>query len=278
MWSNKAPWQKKGREPKTRVVNNVDKKSRDYLFLERIRALEEKLAKARTPHTRLQYSNDLAREKHALWDCYEKLVIRMKFELIALCNRHKFDLGPELDEYDSRAYEKFERVVEMIDMKKWYPLRKKALIYCSLWGYLSSMNRDLVEEYINRGKSTVRITPFLGIGNDDAATAVTNLDVHCAEHYRSMEDETFRGIVQQVFAETMRALEARMKPHQLEMWRLKKEGATATAICAQYHVKPKDFKAFVTNATDEFKKLVPRVSARLGNRMSYEEMVQELAA
>jgi len=274
-YNNNAPWQRRGKESKTRVVNNIDKKTRDYLFLERIRAIEDKLAKARTDATRKKYAEELAAERHALWTCYNKLIIKMKFELIGICNKYKYDMREEIEEYESRAYEKFEIVVDKIDMKLWYPLRAKALLFAPLWGRLSSMNRDLVADYIKNNKNTTRVKELAG-KNDEKSSSVTNLDVHSAAHYVSIEDVSYKGIVKEIFAEAMRVLEAKMTKEQLELWRAKKDGATATAICKQFQVRPKDFKAFVDSSTEQFKALVPKVSKRLGNQISYNELAEEL--
>jgi hypothetical protein len=274
-YNNNAPWQRRGKESKTRVVNNVDKKSRDYLFLERIRAIEDKLAKARTDATRKKYTEELVAERHALWTCYSKLVAKMKYELIGTCNKYKYDMREEIAEYESRAYEKFEVAVDKVNMKLWYPLKAKALLFAPLWGRLSSMNRDLIADYIKNSKNTVRVRELAG-KNEEKSSSVTNLDVHSAAHYVSVEDGSYKGIVKEVFAEAMKVLEAKMTKEQLDLWQAKKDGNTATSICKQFQERPKDLKAFVDSSAEKFKALVPMVSKRLGNWMSYEELAEEL--
>jgi hypothetical protein len=202
----------------------------------------------------------------------------MRNELIECCRRNKFEVpievNKEYDEYVGLAYEKFERTVASIDMAKWEHLKAKAQLYQQFWGYLRSMNRDLIGAWIDNRKNTVQI---YDLGDDEGRGGTSNVDVYTSKHYQTNEDRMELEFARKVFNESMAEMESTLHKGQLDLWNAKKAGEPINATCKKFNVKQKDFKSLIESCADRVKTLVPDVSAKFGQRISYKEMVEALS-
>ena len=81
---------------------------------------------------------------HELWEKYGALRTTMKHKLRTFCKHNKLPYKDILKEWDCSAYEKFVNQMPGMDLKR-VEHHKNWTLHIRLYGYWSSMNRDIVK-------------------------------------------------------------------------------------------------------------------------------------
>lgn len=182
-----------------------------------------------------------------LWDKYTNLVRKMKFKLIKTVINHKMSMNEDIEEYESRAFDTFIKSLNNIDLNKCKHLKKEFKIYVNLWGYLMTMNRDLVKDYIENAKFSTPITSIVKSsgkgsngGSDESQSASTNLDVEVSHSFKDIPDELEERDKRKVFWDAYEIFEGSLNKRQKALVSLKKEGQSIKYIKSRLGMSTKE--------------------------------------
>jgi hypothetical protein len=163
-----------------------------------------------------------------LWRKYEMLRFKMKGELLAKVAEYGWHMQPLLEEYDSRAFEKFMNSLNGVRLPDWEHLSNPSM-WISLWGYWRSMNRDIIKEHLNWSMNTVSEMALTDKtkGSDKSAKqeGISNLDLHEAKGAVSNCEKDFeQKIMSEIFECALSELNTKLSPKQRKLFELKQKG------------------------------------------------------
>jgi hypothetical protein len=230
--------------------------------------------------TRMTKSKSVDRRNlamHALWQKYEKLIIKMKYKLIHTINDYRMLMRDDLEEYEGRAYETFVHAVDNVDMDRCAHLKDQFSLYINVWGYLMSMNRDMVKHYMDNTNNTTAIHTAVkndgkSMGNTKQGTS--NLDIEVAHSYVDIGDAIEASKKRQVFWSSYDMLQDVLNPTQKRISELRTEGVSVRDISRSLGLKRKEYVAQVDDMKRKFARLITIKSKQVGDETSYSEMLE----
>lgn len=206
---------------------------------------------------------------YELWEKYIRVVQIGRRELIQACLSNGYYMQDIIEEYPALFWETFIRQLYGVDLNKVKHVEEFS-IYIRVMGYLKSMNRDFIANYLSWNTKTESIEKS---SEDD----ISNID---KQAYISNFDRTHRDYegsqAKKVFWESLEIWKKMLTPTQKTMVNMLVKGKGKTEIKVALRIPEKVYISNMFFIKDIFKKTVLKISKKYKTPFSYNEMLEEL--
>ncbi len=172
---------------------------------------------------------------HQMWDRYAALRNKMKHELIRCAMSNKMRMQEYIDEYDSRAWEKFINAMNSIRPKDSAHIENWKL-YIQLWGYWRSMNRDIIHEFIKDSKSK----SMLCYNQDDEEISIIDQEIS-RSGVNQTEDSFDNKMRKEIFWNSIKSMKSKLTAKQKILLAYKNKGDGKGKICKMLGISGKTY-------------------------------------
>jgi hypothetical protein len=207
-----------------------------------------------------------------MWSKFSRLVSKMKFKLIHTMNDFGMRLREDVEEYESRAFETFMNAVMKIRLEDCAHIPNWGA-YIHLWGYLMTMNRDIVKHYLDNANTTTSIKSgsLYDSKSSEGESAATNLDVETSKHAIDVADAMDAQTKRAVFWDAYSDLEHVMSPKQRRLTKLRQSGLSQRDIRKTMGITTKQYE----EETEKMRIAFANAIAKRSNRhLSYDELAE----
>jgi len=229
-----------------------------------------KASKALKKETKLAHQNKANLAAYELWDKYFKLRMKMKHQLIALCQRNNIYMQEDIEEYDSEAWQEFIKQMPGVRLEDVEHLPNWS-IYIRLWGYWRSMNRNILKRWFDWKNNT---TPIF-ISNENNET-FSNLDKEIARHGDLVDHNLHISKSQTILWESFDILKNKLSQKEKQLLNMKVQGKKNREIMSTLQINGRILKENLDRINGQLDLIIQSTSKKHGADMNYSELVASL--
>jgi len=230
-------------------MNDLTIKSRDYVLIEKMR------------RTKVD-SQEYVALRNEFFFLYRDLVNMMKGDLISRAIKIKVMLDYEVEEYEVFAFDKLVQAINSIDLDK-ITTSHKFCLYIQYWGYLRSMNRDLMSHRIKLRKNETQIFSVADTKNDEISSICKKYIIENQTKGRtiSAEDECLQNLKKSVINKAVDyCLNKKFNDIQKQIFLLKTDNKTIKYIIEELEIKGSIYYKELKNIRSILKTSITKIS------------------
>lgn len=199
--------------------------SRDY-------ALIAKMKKAQSSQ------KERANARNELFSLYKPLVYKMRNNLIARANKTNLRIDHEVEDYEMLAFERLVMATSAIDLKK-VTDPSKFFLYIQFFGYLRSLNRDLIGHRIKLYSKESQILSSADIKDSQSTPNKKNfIESHECGRTVSAEDESLLSMQRSVISKAVDyCLNKRFNELQRSIFIMREDQKSLREITSELNIK-----------------------------------------